>query len=183
MFGGSMTSAQYAGGVQFGGASNRSLQNGGSMRGQQYGSVVTKTDGGWFGSDSYGLYDVYSAMDSEVSALFDKVFKNMGSTLVELAKGLGQDVNAALNYVFEGGKINLMGMSGEEINKTLQAWFSAIGDNAVQALFGDMLRGYQKLNEGLMETAVRILIQKEVVMDVLKKTNQSFAHETLLSLR
>lgn len=173
-FGGSISSQQFAGGVQFGGASNRSLQNGGSMGGQQYGSVVWKKDGGWLGKDEVGTYDVYAAMNSEVSDMFDKVFKNMGSTLVALAEGLGQDVNAALNYVFAGTRINLMGMSGEAIQKTLQAWFSAAGDTAVSSLFGDLLRGYQELNEGLMETAVRIMTQRVIVLDVLKQTNQSF---------
>ena len=178
MLGGAITSQQVAGGVNFAGSSNRDLQAGGSMGGQQYGTVLTKTDGGWFGKDSYALWNVYAALDKNVSDMFDKVFKDMGSTLVELAKGLGTDVNAALDYVFEGTAISLMGLGGDAINKALQAWFSSAGDTAVQKLFGTMLSEYQKLNEGLMETAIRLITDKAVVEGILKRTNQSFTGTT-----
>ena len=51
---------------------------------------------------------------------------------------------------------------------------SGIGDTAVEALFGTLLRGYQEVGEGLMETAVRLVRDKAVITNVLEKTNQEF---------
>ena len=174
VFGGKTTQSLVASGVMFGGTSNRSLQAGGSVGSQQYGTVLVHTDGGWFSKDSNWTYDIYQSLNGEVSNMFDKVFKNMGATLIELAKGLGTDLDATLNYVFETTKINLQGKTTDEINKALTDYFNAAGDKAVEALFGTVIKGYQKLNEGLMETAVRLVTDKETILHYLKMVNQSF---------
>ena len=178
LFGGDVTSSMAASGISFGSVSNRSLQSGGSLGSQQYGVVAVHEDGGWFSSDKDWSYKVYQALDNTTSALFDKVFKNMGSVLVELAKGLGTDVNAALDYVFAGTEINLMGMDAAEMSTALNEYFSAMSDNAVQALFGSIISGYQEIGEGMMETASRLIIDKAVVLDILKMTNHAYTGTT-----
>lgn len=165
-------------GIAMGGASVRDLLAGGGIGAQAYTQVTEKHEGGWFGKDWYSGYKVYEELNENVSNMLDKVFKNIGATLVSLAEGLGVDTTAAMNYIFEATEINLRGMNTEEINKTLSEYFSKIGDLAVETLFGDMLKGYQEINEGLLETATRLLIDKAVVLSILDMTNQSFTGTT-----
>ena len=179
VFGGGTETSITGTGITTGGASIGSLIGGGGIGGQQYSDVYTKTKGGWFRSDKESRYTAFQALDDNVSRILDKVFQNMSATLVELTLGLGTDMNATLNYVFSGAKINLAGMSGDEMNKALSEHFSAMGDNAVDALFGHILRSYQQVGEGMLETATRILIDKEVVLDTLEMTNQAFYGGTL----
>jgi hypothetical protein len=178
IFGGGQTATLAASGLSLSGASNRLLQSGGSVGGQQYGTVVVHEDGGWFSSDKDWSYNVYRALDIQTSSLFDKVFQNMGATLIELAKGLGTDVNAALNYVFSGATINLQGKTTEEITTALNEYFSAMGDTAVSALFGSIISQYQEVGEGMMETASRLIVDKAVILDTLKMTNQAYLGTT-----
>ncbi|MFH0893963.1 MAG: hypothetical protein V2A54_05965, partial [Bacteroidota bacterium] len=177
-FGGSSKTTQLAGGLGLGAISAGDILGGGGVSGYQYADMYKKTEGGWFGKDKKKYWTEYAGMDESTSDLFTQVYKGISKTLVELSKGLGTDLNAAMNYVFGAVKINLLGKSAEDISKTLQAHFSAIGDNAVEALFGSMLRGYQQVGEGLLETAVRIMIDKEVILETLKMTNQAFVGST-----
>ncbi len=156
----------------------KDLLAGGGIGAQAYTRVTEKHEGGWFGKDWYSGYATYQELNENISNMLDKVFKNIGSTLVSLAEGLGVDTIAAMNYIFEATEINLQGMNTEEINKTLSEYFSKIGDIAVETLFGDMLKGYQEINEGLLETATRLLIDKTVILSILEMTNKSFTGTT-----
>ena len=139
-----------------------------------YGKIITKTDGGWFKSDSYDESYQYSPLEKSIINMFTKVYKNLGTSLVELSKGLGTDVNAALNYVFGDVKIDLLNKTGEEINKALNDYFSKIADDAAEKLFGSVIGTYQRVGEGLYETAVRLVQNKAIVESVLKLTGQTF---------
>lgn len=178
VFGGGSSASQTAGGIQFGGSSVGGLLAGGGMNARQFAEITTTTKGGWFHGDSTSVEMRYQALDAQVSDMLDMVFRDTGKTLVELAKGLGTDTQAALEYVFAGAKINLQGKTTEEINKAISEFISNTADNAVEALFGEMLRGYQQLNEGLLETAVRLLRDKTVILETLEMTNQAFVGTT-----
>ncbi len=175
IFGGGTETSLVASGIALGQISIDELIKGMGIGARQYADVLTKTEGGWFSSDTYSLATIYKDLDSSVTDLFTLVFKNIGSTLIEIAKGLGTDTTDVLNYVFKEAKINLQGKTTDDMNKALQEYISNISDTAVEDLFGSMLKGYQKLNEGLMETAVRLITDKEVILNYLKLTNQSFA--------
>lgn len=172
IFGGGKESWVQGGGLATGSRSVGQLRGGSGIGGQSYTTVQVHEDGGWFSSDKDYTYKVYGALTANISGLLDKVFVSMSNTLVELSKGLGVDVNKALNYVFQGGEINLKGLSTDEINKKLNEYFSNMADTAADAIFGDLIRQYQKLDEGLMETAARLIMDKEIVLNILKMTNQ-----------
>ncbi len=167
-------------GISTGAGSVGGLSGGVGIGGQQYTDVHTHEEGGWFSSDSDSYYTAYKALDENVSRLLDMVFQNMSSTLVDLTLSLGTDMNETLNYVFAGAKINLSGLSSEDVNKTLTEHFSALGDNAVDALFGELIGAYQQLGEGMLETATRIVIDKAIVLDTLKMTEQSIGSYALI---
>lgn len=141
---------------------------------QQYADYLTKTNGGWFGDDKIEYGTVYAELDKKVVDMFSLVFKNMGNTLMYLAENLGTDIEAVLGYSFGKVKLNLMGKTGEEMSKALMEYFSNIGDQAAEDLFGDIISEYQKVNEGLLETAVRLVQDKAIVQAMLAMTNQSF---------
>ncbi|MFZ2406971.1 MAG: hypothetical protein WAW41_17680 [Methylobacter sp.] len=172
--GGTTTTSVDSFGIEIGKTLAGSILNGGSVAAKQYVSGVTTTTGGLFeGDDVYG-YTNYAALDKSVVSMLTLVYKNLSSALVDLSEQFGTDTQKALNYVFESTKINLQGMTNDEMNKALQEYISNISDTAVEALFGNMLKGYQKLNEGLMETAVRLITDREVIAKYLEMTNQKF---------
>jgi len=163
-----------AAGIQLGPTTAGGLQAGGGMTAQQYADIERITKGRWFRSDSTEYQTIYKDLDVGVTKLFTDVFKNLGETLVDLAVGLGVDTQAALDYVFPGGKINLKDLDAEGINKAISEFISNTGDVAVKALFGPIISGYQKIGEGLLETAVRLVMNKELILETLKMTGQAF---------
>jgi hypothetical protein len=175
VFGGNVSKSLEGAGIEFKGITAGELIAGKYMDALEYSVVKTVKDGGWFHSDSTSYQTIYKALDSDVSRLFTLVFENMSAMLVELAKGLGVDVNQAMAYVFKGERLDLTGKTADEINKAVSEYISRVGDVAVEALFGSIVLQYQKLNEGLFETAARLVMDKAVVADILEMTNQQFS--------
>lgn len=173
VFGGQTQVGAYSAGVKLEQSSIAQILSSGIMS-RQYADMFMKQEGGWFGKDKAAVWREYDDLDSGVSNLFTKIYQNLGNTLVGIAENLGTDVNDVLEYQFKSIKINMMGKNGEEISKLLSEKFSAMGDDAVEALFGDVLSKYQEINEGLLETAVRLITDKESVLNILKYTNQAF---------
>jgi hypothetical protein len=95
--------------------------------------------------------------------------------LAEIAKGLGGGITEALEYTFDAVKINLQGMDTEEITTAISEYISGVGDTAVQELFGTILENYQQVGEGLLETATRLITDKEIIVESLDRINLSFA--------
>ena len=174
VLGGEVTQELVAQGISVGDTMVSSILKGASVSAQQYALIRTTTSGGLFeGDDVYGS-KVYSALNSNVNTMLTLVFKNLGSTLITLSKELGTDTNAVLNYVFKATELNLQGMTTDQMNKALQEYISNISDTAVETLFGSMLKEYQKLNEGLLETAIRLVTDRETIAHYLEMTNQKF---------
>jgi len=174
IFGGNMTRTITGQGIQLSIPSVSAMLSGANVGARSYTSVHEHTEGGWFHSDKNKYYSLYGEVSAQVTDLFASVFTNISGTLVELAKGLGQDVNAALGYFFGPIEINLQGMNAEQINKAILEHVSAMSDAAVDALFGQLLKGYQELGESLTTTAVRLMVDKEIVLEVLEQTRQSY---------
>jgi hypothetical protein len=142
------------------------------LTGNQY--TNTTTSGGWFRSDKHAT-DTQS-LGAEFNDQITKVVMSMEDTLKIAATGLGMGGDAfnekLKSFVVDIGNISLKGMTGDEIQKTLQNVFSKLGDQMAQFAFSD-LQKYQKIGEGLMETVVRVandLQQVKDVFDSLSKT-------------
>jgi phage-related minor tail protein len=134
----------------------------------------TTTSGGWFRSDRHNT-DVTS-LGTDFNSQITQVVLSMEDTLKTAAVGLGiggDEFDKKLqSFVVDIGNISLKGMTGDEIQKTLQNVFSKLGDQMAQFAFSD-LQKYQKIGEGLMETVVRVandLQQVKDVFDSLSKT-------------
>jgi phage-related minor tail protein len=127
------------------------------------------TSGGWFRSDKHNTQ--LSSLGADTNDQFAKVILSMSDTLKVAAKGLGMDSDAfnnkLKNFVIDVGNVSFKGMTGDEIQKTLQNVFSKLGDQMAQYAFSD-LQKYQRVGEGLMETVVRIANDLMQVNDVFK---------------
>jgi hypothetical protein len=175
IFGGDVSYNFSGVGAMFANISVDKLIQGMEMAGKLFVGVQQVIDGGWFGDNERSYYEIYQKMDEGTQHMFTLVFKNMSQTLVSLAEGLGYDVNDALAYVFKFPRLwNLSELSGEELQDKLSAWINKIADTAAEDLFGDLLKVYQKVDEGMYETAIRLLTDKAVVMDILQSTGHAF---------
>lgn len=170
--GGSKTTLQWTG-IELGNNVVGELIKGVQVSARQFASFHKETDTMFGGTDNE-RWTEYMALDKQVSDALTMVFKSMGTTLVEISKGLGQDINLAMDYIFKTAQIDLKGKTTEEMNKTLNEYFSGVMDTAVYDLFGKILIQYQKIDEGLMETAIRIINDKETILNMLEMTGQGF---------
>lgn len=179
IFGGG-TSYEYAGaGVKMDPISVNQLAGGQSANVQNYQTTKIIEDGGWFSSDDISYSTQYQKASAETTKLFTDVFSSMSKTLLTLTEGLGGDVNKALTEVFEIPITNLQGKTGDEINTLITGVISAAGDTAIKDVLGSIVSMYQQVGEGLLETATRLFVGKEVVSNILWKTNQKMTGDLL----
>lgn len=178
VFGGETETSITEAGIKFGKTLVENLLNGAGVSAKQYTTVLTEEEGGWFGSDSTTIQDYYTALSDSVTRMITLVYKGISSNLVYIAQELGGDVADVYNYVFKSKKLDLKDMTTDEMNTAINEYFSTISDNAVESLFGDLISQYQELNEGLMETAIRLISDKQTIASILELTNQTFNSTT-----
>ncbi|MEN6304240.1 MAG: hypothetical protein ABFD96_16020, partial [Armatimonadia bacterium] len=122
----------------------------------------------------------YSAVDPETKQQFSLVLRELAATTAMAGGSLmGGNTEAAEkileSYVVNLGKINLQGLSGEQIQERLTAVFSAEGDKMAKFLLPE-IADLQSVGEGALETLVRYSSTLAVVNDTLEiMGNQMFA--------
>lgn len=175
VFGGDTEKWVSAIGITFGEASIQSLLDGIDVVAQKFTVVSTQTSGGVFSDGSFSQEWIYEELDKQVIDAINMIYKSMADTLIYIGEGLGANMQDVYDYVFkEQSTPDLLGMSTEDVNKALNEYFSTMMDTAVYDLFGEILLQYQKIDEGLMETAIRIIYDKEVILSMLEMTGQGF---------
>ena len=122
----------------------------------------------------------FSEIDPETRKQFSLVLQGLAAT-VSTAGGnlMGGNTEAAQKilegYVVKLGKINLKGLSGEEVQKRLMDIFSAEGDKMAKFLL-PAIADLQAVGEGALETLVRYSSTLAAVNDTLEiMGNQMFA--------
>lgn len=174
VFGGKVTTKVTESGLALGGSSVSDLSSGAGVDAQAYALIKRVKDGGWFKSDKTTYSTQYQAIESSTQDLLSSIYQDISKTLVSLTKEFGADMSKTMAYTFAPIDIDLKDLSAEEIDEKLSGYFSGIGDKAVETLFGSILKGYQQVGEGLLETAVRLIRDKAVIVDMLEKTGQAF---------
>ncbi|WP_225783329.1 tape measure protein [Xenophilus sp. Marseille-Q4582] len=123
-----------------------------------------------------GAQPMWKALDEEFTTGVGRVLANVAETVYTAADALGLN-DAALqermlsliptlgdtstymqNGMFGmtgGGLVSLKDMTGEEIQKELEAIFSAVGDQMAAAAL-PALRPFQQVGEGMFETLIRV---------------------------
>lgn len=173
-FGGEVEKKLVGQGIALGKITIDSLTKGIEMEVQSYSLIKTKTDGGWFGKDKTSYSYKYGTVSDQITNLFTVVFGGLSNVLIEIGDKLNYDVELIKTYAFEASKIDLKGLTADEVNKKLTTFFSEQGDIAAEKFFGALLYQYQKVGEGLLETAIRIVNDKEIVSSLLSLTGATF---------
>ncbi len=180
MFGGKKTNTVTGQGISTNATSLDSIMSGGNINAQQYANIETKTKGGWFTSDKFSNSVQYQAIDAATQEAMNSGFENMGKTMLGLADALGGGISDRVkNYIIPAMTVELKGLSGEDAAKKLNGVISTALDTMSTAVFGDIIGQYQKLGEGMLETAVRIVSEVAIVKDALATSGLSLANNAI----
>jgi hypothetical protein len=108
--------------------------------------------------------------DPTLENQFTLILRSFSDAISASAAPLGlatSDIQNRLNsFVVSIGKIDLKGLTGEEIQEKLSAVFGAAADQMANAAFPGIER-FQKVGEGAFETLVRVASTVEAVTDAL----------------
>ncbi len=170
---GKTTAKVTGGGIYAGGTSLAELLAGGQLNAQQY-TEITTTKKSWF-SKKTTASEMLSALDHDFQTTLSKMFQGMGTSMMAMATEFGADMtNTVNNYVIPSLKVSLHGMSSDDMIKTLNNVLSTQLDTMTTQIFGSLIAKYQKLGEGLFETATRLVAEKAVVLDAIDMVGSSF---------
>ena len=174
IFGGGGYVELLSAGIEFGEIDFGKILEGADVFARAFAKLHKHTKGGWFHSDKNEYWTEYKDLDEDVIRLLTQIFRNIGDSFVLLAEGLGVDTQAVYDYIIPIMQLDLKGMSAEEIDKAVNDFFSNLTDKMAEDLFGDIIKQYQKIGEGLYETAIRLVMQKEIILEALKMTGRAF---------
>ncbi len=108
----------------------------------------------------------FTAADAGLEGQFTLILREFASAISAAADPLGlatDEVQRRLNsFVVNIGKIDLKGLTGEQVKEKLGAVFGAAADQMAKTAFPGMER-FQRVGEGLFETVVRVASTVEQV--------------------
>lgn len=107
-------------------------------------------------------------LSRQFALIFQDFYKSLQLAAVPLGKNLDDVTNRLNNFVVSIGKIDLQGLTGEQIQEKLTAVLGAAADNiAAAALPG--FEDFQKVGEGYFETVIRVANGSEVARVALDR--------------
>lgn len=118
----------------------------------------------------------YSDADSGLENQFTLILREFNNAILAAAGPLGvatDEIQQKLNgFVVNIGKIDLQGLTGEEIEEKLTAVFGAAADDMAKAAFPGIEK-FQAVGEGLFDTLVRVASTVESVTSSLTMLGSS----------
>ena len=117
----------------------------------------------------------WDALGDDTLDSFTDMFRDIGTTFIELAIGLGTDVQDVLDYTFGDLHLDLTGMDPDEIEEAIKNYFSNMTDAMAWDLWGEEFGKYQQVGEGMFETVNRLVYEKEAILQALSMTGHAFA--------
>lgn len=130
----------------------------------------------------------YSGADAGLENQFTMILRDFNAAMIAAAGPLGiatSDITQRLNgMVVSIGKIDLKGLTGEQIQEKLTAVFGAAADNMARTAFPGFER-FQRVGEGLFETVVRVSSTVETVtasLDRLGVTTSALGIDAQIAL-
>jgi hypothetical protein len=125
-----------------------------------------------------------AAADAEINRQFGLVIQNIYDTVLATAGPLkiasDQVAKNMADFVLNIGKIDVKGLTGEEIQDRLTAVFGAAADNIAKAAIPG-LEAFQKVGEGYFETIIRVASNIEVLDRAFQMLGQTTQNLTLQS--
>lgn len=150
-----------------------SILESGLVNARAYYDIKTKKSSWWGLSSSTKYSTEYQGIDSQIQREFALIFTNIGDSINQAVSLLGLDVTRSLdNFIINLGEISFKDMSGDDIQKELEAIFSQQADLMAQYLVPG-IGEFQQAGEGLYETLLRVAQEQVVFNQVLELTSQS----------
>lgn len=129
-----------------------------------------------------------AAADAEINRQFGLIIENIYTAVLATAAPLkmatDQVAQNMQNFVIDIGKIDIKGLTGEQIQEKLSAVFGAAADNIAKAAVPG-LEEFQKVGEGYFETLVRVASNIEVLnraFQMLGQTTQNLTIQSQMAL-
>lgn len=133
-------------------------------------------------------FDQFTNADPQLSNQFTLIFREFNNAILAAAGPLGTATSVIQNrlskFVVDIGKIDLKGLTGEQIEEKLSAVFGAAADNMARAAFPG-IEAFQKAGEGAFETLIRVASTLEAVgasLDLLGQNAQGMGIAAKLGL-
>lgn len=129
-----------------------------------------------------------AAADAEINRQFSLVIQNIYDAVLATAGPLklatDQVAKNVESFVVDIGKIDIKGLTGEQIQEKLTAVFGAAADNIAKAAVPG-LEEFQRVGEGYFETLVRVASNIEVLnraFQMLGQTTQNLTIQSQMAL-
>lgn len=147
---------------------------------------TTKTNSGifgLFGSSKTSSSTSTAPLSGDVEAQISNVIAGLANTVLDAATKLGvSGAQATIDaFTVSIGNISLAGLSGTDIQNTLNQVFGAIGDQLAAAAV-PQVTALQQVGEGALTTLARLVNEYSVVTDVMKVVGGTFNAVGLSSL-
>jgi tape measure domain-containing protein len=149
------------------------ILKGGLLNAQQSTEVTTTTKS-WF-SKKTSVEEILSPLDKNLHDSLTQIFKGMGESMLSMADEFGADTTQKIkSYKIPQLRVDLTGLSGEKAAKKLNNVLSTQLDKMTEKVFGDQIKEFQQLGEGMFQTAGRLKVQNALVTDALASSGQGF---------
>ncbi|TCD04279.1 hypothetical protein EYB45_08515 [Erythrobacteraceae bacterium CFH 75059] len=130
----------------------------------------------------------YGSADPALENQFTLILRSFNDAILAAAGPLGSSTDAITSrlkgFVVDIGKIDLKGLTGQQIEEKLQAVFGAAADRMAMTAFPGVER-FQKVGEGAFETLVRVASTVEAVtnaLDMLGSAASGFGLDAKMAL-
>jgi hypothetical protein len=148
---------------------------------QSYADVTTS--GGWFRSDKHNTQT--NSIGAEANRAISQIITSIGDSIKVAGSALGMtsaEFDAKLNgFVVNIGKISLKGLSAADQQAAIQAAFSKLSDQMVQAAFPAITQ-FAKAGEGALETLNRVAVEYQTVDAVFSSFGLTFVEVGVSSI-
>ncbi|MDI3259471.1 MAG: hypothetical protein QJR02_07220 [Sinobacteraceae bacterium] len=132
-----------------------------------YAAVRTQTKGplgGLFGGNSDTTTLHFQPVSDELNQQITRIIEGLDKTIVEAVTALGGDAQAAQETLsslkLNLDRISLQGLKPDELEKQIQAVFSALGDRMASAIASNIggvdITKFEQAGEGMLQTLVRV---------------------------
>ena len=119
------------------------------------------------------------SISAEAQNSINLVFQSLADTMSEVGDQLDRDIsNELASFQFDLGKVSLKG-SPSEVTERLQNALSTQADRLANAMFEDIVGAYQRVDEGIFETAVRVAVERGITQNVLEMTGQRLVGDAI----
>lgn len=135
-----------------------------------YNDIKTKKSSFWGLSSKTKYSTDFKAVNSDIENEVGRIFMNIGDSAMSAVELLGLDVANSLNtFMIDLPRLSFKDLSGDEIQKELEAVFSQQSDLIAQWLAPSM-KEYQQIGEGLYDTLIRVSQEQAVFNAALEQS-------------